>query len=168
MFSRVVTFGTNRRDHQEWSTIYSYTLTVFMCAFLLIAVSSLWAQTSTIGAIAGVVTDPTAAVLPDVSVILKNLDTGSSTTTTSNAQGSYTFPLLAPGNYSVSANAAGFKATAKNVTAALGPSITANLEFSISSQKETVEVTEQLTGIQTEDANIETNFSAQQISALPN
>ena len=125
MFSRVVTFGTNRGDHQEWSTIYSYTLTVFMCAFLLMAVSSLWAQTSTTGAIAGVVSDPTAAVVSGVSITLKNVDTGSSASITTNAQGSYNFPLLQPGNYSLSANAAGFQGIAKIVTVALAVAGTA-------------------------------------------
>src|SRR5580693_7296584 len=168
MFSRAVISGTNRGDQQKWSTIYSYTLAVFVFVFLVMTVSSLWAQTSTTGAIAGVVTDPTGAVLPDVSVMLKNIDTGSPASTTSNSQGSYNFSLLSPGNYSVSANTAGFKGTTKNVTVALGASVTANLELSISSQKETVEVTEEVTGVQTEDANIETNFNAQQISALPN
>ena len=168
MFNRVVTFGKYHGDRQKWSTIYSYTLTVLGFAFLVMTVSSLWAQTSTTGAIAGVVTDPSAAVLPGVSVMLKNIDTGSSASTTSNAQGSYNFPLLQPGHYSVSATTAGFQGVAKNVTVALGSSVTANLELSISSQKETVEVTEQVTGVQTEDANIETNFNAQQISVLPN
>src|SRR5580693_10151016 len=168
MFSRAVTFGTNRSDHKKWSTVHSYTLTILVLVLLVMTVSSLWAQTSTTGAIAGVVTDPTAAVLAGVSVMLKNVDTGSSASTTTNAQGSYNFPLLQPGNYSVSANAAGFQGVAKNVTVALGSSVTANLELSISSQKETVEVTEQVTGVQTEDANIETNFNAQQIAVLPN
>jgi len=40
------------------------------------------AQTSTTGEIAGVVTDPTAAVVPGVSVTLQNLDTGSSNSAT--------------------------------------------------------------------------------------
>src|SRR5580692_4579710 len=168
MFSRAVTIRINGGDRQKWSTIYSYTLTALVLVFLTITVSSLWAQTSTTGAIAGVVTDPTAAVLPGVSVTLKNVDTGSSASTTSNAQGSYNFPLLSPGNYSISAKGAGFKGTTKNVTVALGASVTANLELSISSQQETVEVTEQVSGVQTEDANIETNFNARQISALPN
>ena len=168
MFNRAVTFGKHHGDQQKWSTIYSYTLAVFVFVFLVMTVSSLWAQTSTTGAIAGVVTDPSAAVLPGVSVMLKNIDTGSSASTTSNAQGSYNFPLLQPGHYSVSATAAGFQGVAKKLTVALGSSVTANLELSISSQKETVEVTEEVTGVQTEDANIETHFNAQQISVLPN
>ena len=83
MFSRAVTFGTNRSDQQKWSAVYSYTLTVVLLVVLVMTVSSLWAQTSITGAIAGVVTDPTAAVLPGVSVMLKNIDTGSSASTTS-------------------------------------------------------------------------------------
>jgi len=160
MFSRAVTIRTNRGDRQKRSTSFSCAPTVLAFVFAVMAASSLWAQTSTTGAIAGVVTDPTAAVVSGVSITLKNVDTGSSASTTSNAQGSYNFPLLQPGNYSVSATTAGFQGVAKNVTVALGSSVTANLELSISSQKETVEVTEQVTGVQTEDANIETNFNA--------
>src|SRR5258708_10880490 len=103
-----------------------------------------------------------------VSVTLKNVDTGSSNSTTTNSQGSYNFPFLQPGNYSVSANAAGFQRIARNVTVALGANVTANLQLSISSQSETIEVTGAVTGVQTEDANLETNFNAQQISVLPN
>src|SRR5579863_3473122 len=168
MFSRAVTFGTNRGAQQKWSTIYSYTLKVVLLVVLVMTVSSLWAQTSTTGAIAGVVTDPTAAVLPGVSVMLKNIDTGSSASTTSNSQGSYNFPLLAPGNYSVFVNVVGFQKVLKTVTVTLGSSVTANLQLSISSQVETVEVTDEVTGVQTEDANLETNFNAQQIAVLPN
>src|SRR5580704_17548945 len=168
MFSRVVTFGKHHGDHKKWSGIHSYGLTVLVFVFLVMTVSSLWAQTSTTGAIAGVVTDPTAAVLPGVSVMLKNIDTGSSASTTSNAQGSYNFPLLQPGNYSVSATAAGFQGVAKNVTVALGSNVMANLQLSISSRSETIEVTGAVTGVQPEDANLETNFNAQQISVLPN
>jgi len=132
------------------------------------AVASLYAQTSTTGAIAGVVTDPTAAVMAGVSVTLKNVETGSSNSTTTNSQGSYNFPMLQPGHYSVSATAEGFQAITKTVTIALGSSVTANLQLSISSQNQTIEVVGAVTGVQTEDANLETNFNAQQIAVLPN
>jgi hypothetical protein len=99
---------------------------------------------------------------------LKNVDTGSSTSTTTNSQGSYNFPFVQPGHYSVSVSAAGFQEIIKSVTVALGSSVTANLQLSVSSQNQTVEVTTEVTGVQTQDANIETNFNAQQISVLPN
>src|SRR5580658_2676847 len=168
MIGRAATFGTDRGVHQQWSTLYSYKLTVLVLVFSLMGISSLQAQTSTTGNIAGIVTDPTGAVVPGASVTLRNLDTGNSTSKTSNAEGSYNFALLAPGNYSLSANAAGFQGIVQKVTVAVGASLTANLKLSISSQSETVDVTEQVTGVQTEDANLTTNFSAQQIAVLPN
>jgi hypothetical protein len=139
-----------------------------MFVLAVMTLASLHAQTATTGDVAGVVTDPTTAVVSGVSVTLKNLDTGSSTSRTTDSQGSYNFALLQPGNYSVSASAPGFEKIVKNVTLALGSSVTVNLHLSISSQQQTVEVTDQVTGVQTDDANLETNFSEQQISVLPN
>jgi hypothetical protein len=139
-----------------------------MFVLAVMTVASLRAQTSTTGDIAGVVTDPTAAVVPGVSVTLKNLDTGSSTSATTSSQGSYNFAFLQPGSYSITASGAGFQKTVKNVTVALGSSVTANLQLALSSQTESVEVTDVVTGVQTEDANLETHFSAEQIAVLPN
>jgi hypothetical protein len=141
---------------------------VLMFVLAVMTVANLCAQTATTGDIAGVVTDPTAAVVSGASVALKNLDTGASTSTTTNSQGSYNFAFLQPGNYSITASGAGFQKIVTKVTVALGSSVTANLQLAISSQSETVEVTDAVTGVQTEDANLETNFSAQQIAVLPN
>ena len=135
---------------------------------MVTAVASLFGQTATTGDIAGVVTDPTAAVVTGVPITLKNVDTGSSTSTTTNAQGSYNFSLLQPGNYSVSANVAGFQKILKTVTVTLGTSTTVNLQLSLSSQAESVDVSDEVAGVQTEDANLQTNFNAQQIALLPN
>jgi Carboxypeptidase regulatory-like domain len=152
----------------NWTPRKLYTPIALMFVLAVTAVASLRAQTSTTGDIAGVVIDPTAAIVPGVSITLKNIDTGSSTSTTSNSQGSYNFAFLQPGNYSLVASMTGFQKTEKNVTVALGSSVTANLQLAISSQSETVDVTDAVTGVQTEDANLETNFSAQQIAVLPN
>jgi hypothetical protein len=155
-------------NQHNWgpATLRSPMAVMFVLAVM--AVASLRAQTSTTGEIAGVVTDATAAVVSGVSVTLKNLDTGTSNSTITSSQGSYNFAFLQPGNYSIAASGAGFQKIVKNVTVALGSSVTANLQLAISAQSETVEVTDAVTGVQTEDANLETNFSAQQIAVLPN
>src|SRR6202035_4271633 len=56
----------------------------------------------------GTVTDPSGAVLPNVTVTATNQDTGVKTTTTTMANGDYTFQKLPIGTYSVSATAPGF------------------------------------------------------------
>ena len=153
---------------QRWFTTgLGLSLTVAI-ALMMMTAASASAQTATTGDIAGVVTDPSSAVVPGVSVILKNVGTGSSATATTNAQGAYNFAFLSPGKYSVSVSATGFQEVTRTLTVSLGTSITANLQLSISSQNQTIEVTDEAVGIQTEDANIETNFNAQQIAVLPN
>src|ERR1035438_7722752 len=105
-------------DQQQRSNTFAQTHLMLLLVVLMAAIR-VGAQTSTTGDIAGVVTDPTAAVVSDASITLKNIDTGSSTSTTTNAQGSYNFSLLQPGNYSVSANVAGFQKVLKTVMVTL-------------------------------------------------
>jgi hypothetical protein len=154
-------------DRQQRSNIFSQTYLMLLLVVLMAAVR-VGAQTSTTGDITGLVTDPTAAVVSGAPVALKNVDTGRSTSTTTNAQGSYNFSLLQPGNYSVSANVPGFQKVLKTITVTLGTSTTVNLQLSLSSQVESVDVTDEVTGVQTEDANLQTNFNAQQLALLPN
>ena len=107
-------------NQNNWGPASLYAPLALMFVLALMTVASLRAQTSTTGDIAGVVTDPTAAVVPGVSVSLKNLETGSSASTTTTSQGSYNFAFLQPGNYSITASVAGFQKIVENVTVALG------------------------------------------------
>ncbi len=59
------------------------------------------AQNSNTGEIKGSVMDPTGAVVPEASVLIKNVQTGVVTTATTNAAGLYDVPFLAPGSYTV-------------------------------------------------------------------
>jgi len=154
-------------DRQQRSNTFGQTHLLLLLVVLMAAVR-VGAQTSTTGDIAGIVTDPTAAAVSGAPITLKNVDTASSTSTATNAQGSYNFSLLQPGNYSVSVNVAGFQKVLKTVTVTLGTSTTVNLQLSLSSQVESVDVTDEVTGVQTEDANLQTNFNAQQLALLPN
>src|SRR5947209_11308578 len=73
---------------------------VLLLALLLVALPlSLSAQSVVAGDVTGVVTDPSGAVVPNAQVSIKNLQTGEAQNATTNAQGSYRFPLLKPGNY---------------------------------------------------------------------
>jgi len=154
-------------DRQQLSYTFAQTHLLLLLVLLMVAVS-VGAQTSTTGDIAGVVTDQTTAVVSGAPITLKSVDTGSSTSTTTNAQGSYNFSLLQPGNYSLSVDVAGFQKLLRTVTVTLGTSTTVNLQLSLSSQSESVEVTDEVIGVQTEDANLQTDFNAQQLAVLPN
>src|SRR5437868_15351988 len=87
--------------------------------FALLSASAVLAQNAQLG---GIVTDPTGALIPGVTITATNTDTGVSTTTITNESGAYTFPSLQPGrSYTVSASLPGFQTTVTNVN--LGPTV---------------------------------------------
>src|SRR5260370_28758715 len=49
--------------------------------------------------ISGTVSDATGAVIPGASLLIKQVETGSISRTTSDAAGQYVVPFLQPGNY---------------------------------------------------------------------
>ena len=61
------------------------------------------------GAIAGFVKDPSAAMVPNAKVVVKNEGNGEERTTLANESGYFVVPNLQPGFYSVTAEASGFK-----------------------------------------------------------
>jgi hypothetical protein len=144
------------------------TATVLSMAVLLLIVT-LPAQTITTGQLAGTVTDPTGATVANGSVQLKNLEDGSTTNVKTNEQGYYQFSLLKPGTYSVTVTAEGFQSASKRVTVSLGSAPTSNFQLALGTSTTTVEVSGGgVAAVETEDANLNTNFSAQQVSLLPN
>ena len=66
-----------------------------------------WGQTT--ATIVGTVTDPSGAVVPNVSITAASLGTGLTRKTVASQSGNYALPLLPVGVYSVTAEAAGFK-----------------------------------------------------------
>ena len=78
-------------------------------ACALLGATSLFAQNARLG---GIVSDPSGALLPGVTISATNTATGVVTTTLSNDAGAYSFPSLQPGSsYTVSASLTGFKTT---------------------------------------------------------
>src|SRR5215510_5906387 len=79
-----------------------------ICIALLFT-PALFAQNAQLG---GIVSDPSGALIPGVTITATNTDTGVATTTITNESGAYTFPSLQPGrSYSVSASLSGFQTT---------------------------------------------------------
>ena len=73
------------------------------------------AQSAVTGAIAGMVTDSSGAIVPDASVSIVNTSTGDTRVLTTNSDGRYTISFLKPGAYTISANAPGLKSSAAQI-----------------------------------------------------
>jgi len=123
---------------------------------------------STFGSIVGVVHDKTQAVVPGATVKLQSLEDNSVRSTTSDPNGSFEFLNLKSGRYSVSVQADGFSdfhiANAE-LTARQTLRIDAALE--VKSHSQTIEVSDTVAVINTENATISDSFANQQITELP-
>jgi hypothetical protein len=126
------------------------------------------AQSTTTGAISGVVTDPSGAVLPDVAVTLKSTERGFTTTAKTNAQGFYQFPLVEPGVYTITIAAPSFKTLSATTTVTVGENVTVNGKLEVGAAGTTVEVSGEAPLLQTESAEISQTFNSREISEVPN
>jgi hypothetical protein len=138
-----------------------------LVASFLVLASPLSAQTITTGDIAGVVKDPTGAVVPNATVTLKNTENGQSRTQTSNSSGNYRFTALQGGEYQISASTAGLKSNVGQVLVSIGQVMAVDLIVKPEESKQTVMVTDAVPLVQSDNANLSTTYTARQIQALP-
>ncbi len=134
---------------------------------LAILTSIAAAQSVVTGDLAGNVTDPSGAVIPNAQVALKNLQTGEAQTATTNAQGAYRFPFLKPGSYSATVNAQGFQPTTQDANVNLGQVTNLNIKAGLAGTSVSIEVTADAQLLQNDNANISTTYNTAQIDNLP-
>lgn len=126
------------------------------------------AQSLTSGDLAGQITDPSGAVIPNATIELKNNQTGTTQTVTSDAQGFYRFALLSPGDYTLSISASNFEGNKQTVAVSVGQTSTRNVQLAVASSTQTIEVSGQGGGVQSENADLATAFSSELIAQSPN
>ena len=107
----------------------------------LFLLASLAAAQGTDAVLTGSVLDSTGAVVPQASVTALNINTGVATRETSNASGVYLFPVLPPGDYTITAEKAGFKKyQLERLTLRTGDHVEQNLPLQLGGSTETVQV----------------------------
>ena len=125
-------------------------------------------QTIVTGGVAGTVMDQSGATVAGATVTIKSAATGELQTQSTSSGGTYQFALLKPGDYSLTLSRDGFKTASQQVIVLLGQVATANFTLEVGSSSATVEVTSEGALLQTENANISTNFDTRQIQEIPN
>jgi hypothetical protein len=143
-------------------------LAALLAALMLLLPGMPAAQSTVTGAISGTVTDSSGAVVAGATVSLKSNDAGTVLAATTSTTGTYQFTLLKPGSYTLAVSQSGFKQLAQPTEVLLGQITLANFKLEVGATSDTVTVTEQGALLQTEDANISSNFDTQQIQNIPN
>src|SRR5215469_2688853 len=146
------------------------TIALFILTALLLGglATQVGAQTTTTGAVSGVVQDQTGASVSDATLTLTSKATGEISTAKSDSSGAYSFSLMRPGEYSLTAEKPGFRRLERNVTVAIGQNLAANLKLEVGNVSEVVQVEATLPLLSVENANLATTFDSTQVQNLPN
>ena len=155
--------------HNGWiRTAVIFAMLLGAAMFIQTSQPIAFAQSLTSGDISGHVTDPTGAAIPGAKVVLKNLDTGATYTSTTNAEGGYHSALLQPGTYSITVKGSGFETTTTTAHVAGGAIANGDVKMTLGKSSQTVTVTEAEPLLNTENADITTTFNTEQVQRLPN
>ena len=116
----------------------------------------------------GSVSDKSGASVTSARVTIQDLSTGTVRQVNTNDSGNYTFPDLAPGSYSVTVEANGFKKeTRTHVDVIVNTTTRVDLDLEPGSASETVTVTDVPALLQTDRADVTTKLEAQHIEDMP-
>jgi len=141
-----------------------------MCAFcyLLFITPRAAAQAET-GQIAGTVSDPTGALVPNAQVTVVDVATNATRNSVSGADGAFTVSNLLPAVYKVRVTAQGFKTLEQQVEIVPGAKVGLDIKLEVGAASTTVEVSASAATIlvNTETQTVSQNISNQTLMALP-
>src|SRR5260370_14433654 len=109
--------------------------------FLSLCATPAWAQNAAAGVISGQVMDQQGGAIPGANVRLTEISTNSTTNTSTNEEGRFTFPTVSPGTYDLTVTKEGFALTrmpAQKVD--VGMALTMNVSLQVGQTSTVVEV----------------------------
>ncbi len=107
------------------------------------------------GTITGIVTDPSGAVIPNVTIVVINTETNSRATVSSGPEGNYVAPLLPRGAYRIEVSAGGFKRFVQDgIHLQVQQTARIDIQLAVGEVAESVLVTADAARIETENATL--------------
>ena len=141
---------------------------ILIVAFLLAIGTGASAQ-EVAGTIYGRIVDPSNAVMPGVTITVEGAAIQVQRKAESEANGSYRFPYLPPGEYRVTFQKAGFKTIVhQRAKVELGKTLRIDETMQVAAIGETVVVTRSFPIVDVRNATVGVNFGATLLSDIPN
>src|ERR1700719_3062456 len=139
-------------------------LFAWLCAF---GADAALAQRVT-GTLRGQVLDPAGSSVANAQVTATNEDTGVSVTMPTTSAGTYTFPSVLPGKYTVTVEGSGFKKVIKSgVVVQADQDNVADVRLYLGTASETVEVNASSVEVQTASSTLSNDYDSSQVANLP-
>ena len=147
----------------------SKTVKLFFVSVLVFAFSAVaFAQSTTTGAIGGVVTNPAKEVVPGAQITVRNVGTNKEDTATTDDTGRFKVANLQPGRYAVTVNSSGFSPlTQENVVVEIGRETNLEASLQVGPVTGTVDVSAEAPVINTTQQDFSTNINQTSINELP-
>jgi hypothetical protein len=124
---------------------------------------------SSTATITGRVADNTGAVLPGVTVTASSPSMLGVQTAVTNDQGTYRFPAVPPGTYTLTYELPGFNTLRREgIELRLGFTATINVDLQVASLQETVTVTGESPVIDTSATRVQQNYKLEELQSIPN
>jgi len=140
----------------------------FALSFLLVLLAGLMYGQVTSGSILGSVQDPSGAQVVNARVVVKNVDTNGTQSTTTGNDGRFRFPQLPVGSYEITVEATGFSKYAQGpIVLRLNEEADLTVKLSLTGVTETVNITSDAPLINTTTAEVGVNFDTKRIENLP-
>src|ERR1700752_1604447 len=125
-------------------------------------------QTANTGAIAGPVSDPSAALVPRAAVVVNSQATQEERDLTTDAEGNFSVPFLTPGNYDLTVRAPGFEPLVlKSVQVQITEQSRLRIQLTIGGAKEQIAVSAKPPLVQTENATLGRVIDQEPLVDLP-
>ncbi|MGC9197600.1 MAG: carboxypeptidase regulatory-like domain-containing protein [Acidobacteriaceae bacterium] len=143
-------------------------VSLFACIVLFIG--SVHAQNAvSTGAISGIVTDSSGAVVPGAQVELRNTETGITEANKTNSTGLYSYPSLSVGTYSIRVSAPGFKiGIVPSITVTIGRDSSANVRLQLGTANQQITVSAVSSPLlDTTNSSVGTNVNRKLVRNLP-
>ncbi len=160
--------GKKKLAGGSWAaeTIVMFCLAV--AYFLMSGGGLVLAQTTGLGAISGVVTDPTGAVLPGAALTITNMATGVSSESVANTTGYYEVNALTPGKYKILAAKPGFQDLLREgVTLEAAGHVNVPLQLAVGTSVQTVVIQADASLLNTDSGSSGQVLTTKQVEALP-
>ena len=140
------------------------TLAIGLCAFASLA----FAQGGESTQILGFVEDGTGAAVPGVTITATHLATGQTRTVVTGESGTYVFPLMTPGEYTLRAELEGFKTDLRTgLILQLNQKARVDFQLQVGALTESIEVSARGVILNTDDATLGNVVEQQRITELP-
>ncbi len=133
---------------------------------ILLGANAAWAAIT--GSISGVVTDPTGAVIPGLTIVATNESTNAAMTAITDSKGFYSFPTLNIGVYDVSVKQGGFRDYLQTgVKIDANSAVRIDLQMEIGAVTNTVSVKSDALQVETQSTQMGVVIDGQKITSVP-